>query len=52
MKKCILFSLQLIVASIISHKAIIIEIMNKWGNVYPKVAQILEKEVREGKGTQ
>lgn len=34
-------SLQLIVA-------IIVGIMNKWANVYPKVAQILEKEVRRG----
>ena len=33
------FSLQLLVASILSHEAITVGIMNKWASAYPKVAQ-------------
>lgn len=33
------FSLQLLVASILSHEAVIVGIMNKWARAYPKVAQ-------------
>lgn len=33
------FSLQLLVASILSHEAVIVGIINKWARAYPKVAQ-------------
>lgn len=41
-KKHYFFSLHLVVASILSHEAVITGIMNKWASAYSRVAQIHE----------